>query len=57
MTQRELEQMLEEEHQKQDTSHKQTVERHNEIMDLIEKAGEGLHGKRKRQTKALQKGA
>ncbi|MBA4697801.1 MAG: hypothetical protein H2212_00055 [Ruminococcus sp.] len=36
MTQRELEQFLDGYHKRQDISHKQTVERHNEIMDLIE---------------------
>ena len=51
MLQEEVNRILAGEHRKQDASHKITVARHNEIMNLIAKAREGL-GESKRQTEA-----
>lgn len=48
MTQKQIEvtRAIEKVHREQDESHGQTVERHKEIMELIEKAGEGLSCKK-----------
>lgn len=47
VTQKQIEavQALTAAHREQDISHQETVRRHKEIMDLIDKAKEGLHEK------------